>query len=165
VHIAPAPAHQTSPLSIEGLEPEAHAPPHPVPAAPEPPGVSVEEEVLQSAGVDDLPLVEAEEANYDDTGEEDVVYGSGRITENAAWEFVQTYPDSSVKFLYRKSLDNKQLTTAEQDIYRNWEQRGLTRSKVRQIVLEIMSWQALPENFPHEIWRQLRDQIYEMKAR
>ena len=80
------------------------------------------------------------------------------------WDFVQQYPDTAVKFLYRKTLDNKPLSPTEEDIYRNWELRGMSRAKVREIVLEIMSWQSLPDNFPHEIWRELRDQIYEMKV-
>ena len=175
---APAAAHQSSPLSIEGGEAEAEpvpamamaqaqtaeaAAPTPPVAAPPTTGASVEEEVLKSAAAPDLPQLDFEDSRFDDTGEEDVVYGNGRITEDAAWDFVQQYPDSATKFLYRKTLDNKQLSPTEDDIYRVWEMRGLTRAKVREIVLEIMRWQSLPDNFPHEIWRELRDQIYEIK--
>jgi hypothetical protein len=154
----------TSPLSIEGGEGEA---PPPEPAAqPQRPGVSVEEEVLQSAAqADDLPTLDVGDSRFEDTGDEDVVYGSGRVTEDAVWEFVQQYPDSSVKFLYRKTLDNKPLSPTEEDIYRVWEMRGMSRAKVREIVLEVMRWQSLPDNFPHEIWRALRDRIFEIKTR
>jgi predicted Fe-S protein YdhL (DUF1289 family) len=41
----------------------------------------------------------------------------------------------------------------------------MNRAKVREVVLEIMQWQSLPDDFPHNIWRELRDQIYEMQAR
>lgn len=156
-----------SPLTIDAEEPEAQpaAPPPQPPPVPERPGVSVEEEVLQSAAsADDLPNLDFGDNRFDDTGEEDVVYGTGRIQEDAVWDFVQQYPDSSVKFLYRKTLDNKPLSPTEEDIYRGWELRGMSRAKVREVVLEIMSWQSLPDNFPHEIWRELRDQIYEMKT-
>jgi len=157
-------AQQSSPLTIEAGESEAPPPEAPAPQPPRP-GVSMDEEVLQTVGADDLPNVDFGENRFDDAGDEDVVYGNGRITEDAAWGFVQEYPDSSVKFLYRKTLDNKPLTPAEDDIYRNWEMRGMTRAKVREIVLEIMRWQSLPDNFPHEIWKELRDEIFEIKSR
>ena len=70
-----------------------------------------------------------------------------------------------MKFLYRKTLDNKPLSTVDEEIYRQWEQRGMTRSKVREMVLEIMSWRSLPDDFPHNIWRELRDQVFDMKTR
>jgi hypothetical protein len=124
----------------------------------------VEDEVLKSRA-DDLPAIDLPDARFEDTGEDDVVYGGGRITEDSAWEFVQNYPDSAVKYLYRKTLDNKPLSPAEEDIYRKWELRGLSRAKVREIVLEIMKWQSLPDDFPHNIWRELRDQIFEMRAK
>ncbi len=103
-------------------------------------------------------------SRFDDSGEEDVVYGDGRISEDAAWEFIQQFPDSAVKFLYRKNLDNKPLSPTEEDIYRNWEMRGLTRAKVREIVLELMGWPSLPDSFPHEIWRAVRDQVFELRT-
>ncbi len=163
---APQPvAAQSSPLTIEAGESEAPAPSVQA-AQPQRLGVSVEEEVLQSArSADDLPNVDFGDSRFEDTGDEDVVYGNGRITEDAAWEFVQQYPDSAVKFLYRKTLDNKPLSPAEEDIYRIWETRNMTRAKVREIVLEIMRWQSLPDSFPHEIWHELRDEIFEIKSR
>jgi hypothetical protein len=127
---------------------------------------SVEEEVLStSPSMDDLPSLETADTRFDDAGEDDVVYGTGRITDDAIWEFVQGYPDSAVKFLYRKTLDNKPLSPADEDIYRKWEGRGMARAKVRQIVLDIMQWKSLPDDFPHNIWRELRDQIFEMRVR
>ena len=160
-------AVQSSPLTIEAGESEAPAPSVLATQAAQPPrpGVSVEEEVLKSAlKADDLPNVDFGDSRFDDTGDEDAVYGNGRITEDAAWDFVQQYPDSAVKFLYRKTLDNKPLSPAEEDIYRIWEMRGMTRAKVREIVLELMRWQSLPDSFPHEIWRALRDEIFEIKS-
>ena len=110
--------------------------------------------------IDDLP-----ESPYEDTGDEDVVYGNGRVTDDSVWDFIHNYPDSAVKFLYRKNLENKPLTPGEEDIYRRWEMRGMTRAKVRQFVLEVMGWKSLPDDFPHNIWRDLRDQIFELKER
>ena len=114
---------------------------------------------------DDLPDLGLDDSDTEETGEDDIVYGNGRVSEDACWDFVQLYPDSAVKFLYRKNLDNKPLGPSEEDIYREWERRGLTRAKIREIVLQIMSWPSLPDTFPHNIWRELRDQIYEMGNR
>lgn len=126
---------------------------------------SVEEEVLtaqpeETAEIEDLPDARAAE-----TGEEDVVYGSGRVDDDSIWEFIHNHPDSAVKFLYRKTLDNKPLSPTEEDIYRRWEMRGMRRAKVRELVLEIMAWKTLPDDFPHNIWRGLRDQIFENRSR
>ncbi|MCZ6474159.1 MAG: hypothetical protein O6934_12025 [SAR324 cluster bacterium] len=141
---------------------EAAAPPE----APEPePAMSVDEEVLSADEADEFDIEEVSDSRYDDTGDEDIVYGNGRVTDESIWEFVQDYPDSAVKFLYRKTLDNKSLTPSEEDIYRRWEMRGMTRAKVREFVLETMGRKSLPDDFPHNIWRELRDQIFEMKSR
>lgn len=154
-------AAQTSPLTIERGEGEDEAAP---PEAPAESDASGEEEVTRSADRD-LPEVASSEHRYEDTGDDDIVYGTGRISEDSTWEFIQEYPDSAVKFLYRKTLDNKPLAPTEEDIYRGWELRGLTRAMVREIVLQIMRWQTLPDDFPHNIWRELRDQIYEMRSK
>ena len=98
------------------------------------------------------------------TGEEDVVYGDGPVTEDSILDFIQNYPDSAVKFLYRKNLDNRALPPVEEDIYQRWERRGMSRAKVRGFVLEIMGWEKLPDDFPHNIWLALRDRIYELKS-
>lgn len=136
------------------------------PAAPADPAPSVDEEVLTSAPVPDVvPLDDMPVSRFEDTGEEDVVYGNGRVTDDSVWEFIHSYPDSAVKFLYRKTLENKALSPNEEDIYRRWEMRGMTRAKVREYVLEIMGWKALPDDYPHNIWREVRDQIFEMRTR
>lgn len=129
------------------------------------PTPSLDEEVVTSAVEEDSLIEDLPDSRYDDTGEEDVVYGNGRVTDDSVWEFIHTYPDSAVKFLYRKSLESKPLTPSEEDIYRKWDMRGMTRTKVRQFVLEIMGWKSLPDDYPHNIWRELRDQIFELKER
>ena len=160
--IPPPAATPAQTVELEAEEP----PPPPAPAPspePEAPMKSVEEEVLsgnEAADFEDLP-----DSRYTDSGENDVVYGTGRVTDDSVWEFVQTYPDSAVKFLYRKTLENRALAPTEEDIYRRWEMRGMNRSKVREIVLEIMGWKTLRDDFPHNIWRELRDQIFDMKTR
>ena len=126
---------------------------------------SIEEEVLTTKSDADLPIVDLPDSRYEETGEEDVVYGSGPVTDDSIWDFIQSYPDSAVKFLYRKSLENKPLSPTDEDIYRRWELRGMTRAKVREFVLALMKWKSLPDDFPHNIWRQLRDEIFEMQIK
>jgi hypothetical protein len=135
----------------------APAPP-PAPKAPEVPvDIAAQQETVVEAPVD-LPTARPEL-----TGEEDVVYGNGPVTEDSIVEFIQNYPDSAVKFLYRKNLDNRPLPPMEEDIYQKWERRGMSRAKVRGYVLEIMGWDKLADDFPHNIWMRLRDRIYELK--
>jgi hypothetical protein len=160
----PAAGPAAPPAAAPVMVPALEAAPAAQIAAPTAPVRSVEEEVLAQVP-DDLPKLERENSRFDDAGEDDVVYGTGRVTDDSLWDFIQRHPDSAVKFLYRKSLDNKPLTTVEEEIYRQWEQRGMTRSKVRGMVLEIMSWKSLPEDFPHNIWRELRDQVFDMRTR
>lgn len=166
VETGPAPAGQDSAEPLQEDATAGQAPTKAAAPAPETePELSVDEEAAISdpeneSDIDDLP-----ESRYEDTGDEDVVYGNGRVTDDAVWDFIHSYPDSAVKFLYRKNLESKPLTPSEEDIYRKWEMRGMSRSKVRQFVLEIMGWKSLPDDFPHNIWRDLRDQIYELKER
>ena len=158
------PPDQSSPLTIDAMEgdPQANGETDQASAGRT---VNALGEEAEPKGPEDLPELEETEARYDENDDEDVVYGDGRITEDAAFDFVQTYPDSAVKFLYRKNLDNKPLPPTDEDIYRSWEMRGLTRQKVREFVLEIMGWHSLPDAFPHQIWKELRDQIFELQAK
>lgn len=164
---APAPPREAPVIAAPAPEEEV-APPEaavePAPAAPAP-EVSVDEAVRQaeaeSESQQDLPTL----GDPDLSGEEDVVYGSGPVTEDSIIEFIQTHPDSAVKFLYRKNLDNRALSPIDEDIYRKWERRGMFRAKVREFVLEIMDWEKLPDEYPHDIWLRLRDQIFELKSR
>lgn len=155
---------QSPPLTIEEAEgePEGELPSSADPASAAPQGSSLEKE-LDSSRTNDLPELDMSNVRMDEGEEEDVVYGDGRISEDAAWEFLQQYPDSAVKFLYRRNLDNKPLSPTDEDIYRIWESRGLSRGKIREILLEIMGWPSLPDAFPHQIWKELRDQIFEIQ--
>lgn len=180
---APQSAAVPQPQQVAAPQPAATQEPEPQPAAAagqstveiespaaeggeaEPPPPSVDAEVKIAAQEEETTIEDIPDSRFDDTGDEDVVYGNGRVTDDSIWEYIHDYPDSAVKFLYRKSLENKPLTPNDEDIYRKWELRGMTRAKVREYVLEIMGWKALPDDFPHNIWRGLRDQIFELKAR
>lgn len=94
-------------------------------------------------------------------GEDDVVYGSGPISDAAIIHFVHKYPDSALKYLYRKQLDGKALTSVEEDIYQGWEQRHMTRGKVKGYIQTLMDWREFPKKPLYEIWKDLRDHIFE----
>ena len=70
-------------------------------------------------------------------------------------------PDSALKFLYRKQLDGKLLGRTEEDIYVEWEKRGMSRGKVKKYILSLMDWKTFPKKPLYEIWKMLRDHIYD----
>lgn len=94
-------------------------------------------------------------------GEDDVVYGSGPISDAAIMHFVHKFPDSALKFLFRKQLDGKALTNVEESIYQEWENRNLTRGKVKGYILTLMDWKEFPKKPLYETWREIRDHIFE----
>jgi len=94
-------------------------------------------------------------------GEDDVVYGSGPISDAATMHFVHKFPDSALKFLYRKQLDGKALTNVEEEIYQQWENRNLTRGKVKGYIMSMMEWKEFPKKPLYETWREIRDHIFE----
>ncbi|MBT4289475.1 MAG: hypothetical protein HOD92_19285 [Deltaproteobacteria bacterium] len=75
--------------------------------------------------------------------------------------FVHKFPDSALKFLYRKQLDGKMLGRGDEDIYREWEHRGMSRGKVKKYMLTLMDWKTFPKKPLYEIWKMLRDHIYD----
>ncbi|MBU2643853.1 hypothetical protein KKI24_04040 [bacterium] len=94
-------------------------------------------------------------------GEDDVVYGSGPVSDAAIIHFVHKFPDSALKFLYRKQLDGKALTSTEEEIYQQWEKRQMTRGKVKSYIKTMMDWKELPKKPLYEIWKEIRDHIFE----
>ena len=109
---------------------------------------------------DDFVIGSAEENTADDDSE--VLYGSGRITPLAVMNFIIAYPESAIKFLYRKELDGKMLPAKTIDIYEVWENRGMKRGTVRKVLLEFTQWKQLPTGSLIEIISQVRDHIYEV---
>ena len=135
-------AEDTSPLDGESIEIELE---------PDIESHEVEEEVEESAltgGIDDE--------------DSDVVYGTGRITDEAHKSFIISSPDSAVKFLMRKELDGRPLKSSEDEIYEAWQERGLSRGKLRKYILKIMEWENVPELEVNEIYNQVKDKAYEI---
>ena len=135
-------AEDTSPLDGESMEIELE---------PDIESHEVEEEVEESAltgGIDDE--------------DSDVVYGTGRITDEAHKSFIISSPDSAIKFLMRKELDGRPLKSSEDEIYEAWQERGLSRGKLRKHILKIMEWENVPELEVNEIYNQVKDKAYEI---
>ena len=135
-------AEDTSPLDGESIEIELE---------PDIESHEVEEEVEESAltgGIDDE--------------DSDVVYGTGRITDEAHKSFIISSPDSAIKFLMRKELDGRPLKSSEDEIYEAWQERGLSRGKLRKYILKIMEWENVPELEVNEIYNQVKDKAYEI---
>ena len=93
----------------------------------------------------------------------DVIYGTGQITDEAHRSFILNSPDSALKFLLRKELDGKTLKSTQDEIYEGWQNRGLSRGKLRKHFLKIMEWDSVPELEVSEIYQQVKDKVYEIK--
>ena len=78
-------------------------------------------------------------------------------------KFVQQYPDSTLKFLLRRNLDGRPLPTEFEQIYANWEKRGLMRGRVRRYVLQLMEWKDVPDLPLHELLGQMRNRLLDIK--
>ena len=116
----------------------------------------------------DLESFEIEEENNykinePNNNESDVVYGTGKITDSSHRSFILTNPDSAVKFLLRKELDGRPLKSSQDEIYEEWQKRGLSRGKLRKHFLKIMEWDSVPELEVIEIYNKLKDKVYEIK--
>ena len=106
--------------------------------------------------------IEFDEPTHEVTeGDDDVVYGTAGITNAAVIDFVHKFPDSALKFLFRKQLDGKPLTAEEEEIYRGWEKRGMNRGKVKAYILTLMEWDNIPKDPLYDIWKKMRDHIFE----
>ena len=110
--------------------------------------------------------VDEEEESAQSSGPEeedsDVVYGTGRITDQAHRSFIISNSDSAVKFLLRKELDGRALISSQDKIYNGWQERGLSRGKLRKHFLKIMEWDNVPELEVSEIYNQVKDKVYEI---
>lgn len=159
-----APPMQQQAPPIQQQAPPAQQTPAPVKPAPSSkakpePTVS---DIIEDESFDDINESFDDSSEDESAGDANVVYGSGKITDEAIVEFVNEHPDSAVKFLFRKSLEGKPLPTTEDEIYQVWQKRGLSRAKVREYILNLMEWDSLPEKPLHDIWSELRDQIFEV---
>jgi len=120
------------------------------------------EQIISSVDtIEDINELSDEYADSIVEGENDVVYGVGEITDSAIIDFVHKFPDSALKFLYRKNLDGTSITYEVEEIYTMWEDRGLTRSKVKSYILTLTGWSIFPKKSLREVWVDLRDVVFD----
>ena len=123
--------------------------------------IELEPDVV-SFEVDEEEEEESAQSSGPEEEDSDVVYGTGRITDQAHRSFIISSPDSAVKFLLRKELDGRPLKSSQNEIYDGWQERGLSRGKLRKHFLKIMEWDNVPELEVSEIYNQVKDKVYEI---
>ncbi len=109
-----------------------------------------------------------EEIEEDDSGlilvdsdETDVVFGGEKISKAALEKFIRQYPDSTLRFLLRRSLDGRPLSAEIEAIYYSWEKRGLSRGRLKKYLLKLMEWPEVPDLSILDLLQSLKDRIYE----
>ena len=89
----------------------------------------------------------------------------GRIEKKSMTKFVSNYPDSTIKFLLRKNLDGRPLPTGYDEIYLNWENRGLSRGRLKKYLFKLMEWQDFPDIPVLDVVRKIRERHFELKEK
>lgn len=117
---------------------------------------------VESFEIDEEEEEKSSQSSGPEEEDSDVVYGTGRITDQAHRSFIISSPDSAVKFLLRKELDGRLLKSSQDEIYNGWQERGLSRGKLRKHFLKIMEWDNVPELEVSEIYNQVKDKVYEI---
>ncbi len=115
-------------------------------------------------GIDDEEHELEEEGLQGDNSEEnDVVFGDGRIDQKSMSNFVAHYPDSTLKFLMRKNLDGRPLPVGYEEIYSQWENRGLSRGRLKKYLFKLMEWKNFPDIPVHDVVNKIREHQYFLK--
>ena len=122
-------------------------------------GIEVEDEQDEVADFDSGGL----QGDIDNDG--DVVFGDGRIEKQSMIKFVSNYPDSTIKFLLRKNMDGRPLPAGYDEIYLNWEKRGLSRGRLKKYLFKLMEWQDFPGIPVLEVVRQIRERHFDLKEK
>lgn len=111
-----------------------------------------------------------EEFEFDDRGlhsdgdeDNDVVFGDGPIDPKSMSRFVQNFPDSAIKFMFRKNLDGRHLPAGYEEIYIKWEKRGLSRGRLKKYLFKLMEWDKFPDIPVRDVVKKIRDRQYDLK--
>ena len=156
--------------SADQIQRRISASPYGTPAVGTPPtAVDTEETDKEDSGIDeDILTPQIEDFSKDEglgmespagEGDSDVVEGTGSITENSQADFLKTHPESAVKFLMRKNLDDSPLDADDEKVHETWQGRGLSRGELRRHVMKLMEWEEFPESSPTEILNQIKEKI------
>jgi hypothetical protein len=135
---------------------------------------SEESEVSAASLFDGIEVEDEQDEEFDfDSGglkgdiddDSDVVFGDGRIEKKSMIKFVSNYPDSTIKFLLRKNIDGRPLPAGYDEIYLNWENRGLSRGRLKKYLFKLMEWQDFPGIPVLEVVRKIRERNFDLKEK
>jgi len=101
----------------------------------------------------------------EDDGDNDVVFGDGQIDSKSINRFVKSFPDSAIKFMFRKNLDGRNLPVEYEEIYINWEKRGLSRGRLKKYLFKLMKWDNFPDIPILEVVQRIKDRQYDLKGK
>ena len=101
----------------------------------------------------------------EDDGDNDVVFGDGQIDSKSISRFVKSFPDSAIKFIFRKNLDGRNLPVEYEEIYINWEKRGLSRGRLKKYLFKLMKWDNFPDIPILEVVQRIKDRQYDLKGK
>ena len=101
----------------------------------------------------------------EDDADNDVVFGDGQIDSKSISRFVKSFPDSAIKFMFRKNLDGRNLPVEYEEIYINWEKRGLSRGRLKKYLFKLMKWDIFPDIPILEVVQRIKDRQYDLKGK
>ena len=101
----------------------------------------------------------------EDNGDNDIVFGDGQIDSESISRFVKSFPDSAIKFMFRKNLDGRILPVEYEEIYINWEKRGLSRGRLKKYLFKLMKWDNFPDIPILEVVQRIKDRQYDLKGK
>ena len=108
---------------------------------------------------------DGEDFLVDSFSDDDVVFGSKKITNTALEKFVRQYADSALKFLLQRNLDGRPLPAGIEEVYSGWEKRGLSRKHLKNYVLKLMELTEIPDIPILDLLQKLRDCVYEVSKK
>ena len=172
--LKPIPAEESSEESAEELAVESTDEQTQAETEESTKSISAKSGISAASLFDEIEVEEEQDEEFDfDTGglqgviddDSDVVFGDGRIEQNSMTKFVSNYPDSTIKFLLRKSLDGRPLPAGYDEIYLNWENRGLSRGRLKKYLFKLMEWQDFPDIPVLDVVRKIRERHFELRAK
>jgi len=131
------------------------------------PAISIVElfEEIDDEGFDEEDDSDVGRLHGEINDDNDVVFGDGHIDLKSMSIFVSKYPDSTIKFLLRKNLDGRSLPAGYEEIYTQWENRGLTRGRLKKYLFKIMKWINFPDITANDVVTKIREHHFELKGK
>ena len=78
---------------------------------------------------------------------------------------MKSFPDSAIKFMFRKNLDGRNLPVEYEEIYINWEKRGLSRGRLKKYLFKLMKWDNFPDIPIQGVVQRIKDRQYDLKGK